>query len=60
MVLFKNIPLNNVIIKKSLRDRDVACTASESCSGGQCHLIHFTILKRFSWPNLACKCTNVT
>ena len=22
--------------------------------GGQCHLTHLTILRRFSWPNLAC------
>ena len=26
-------------------------------SGGQCHLTHLAILGRFSWPNLACMCT---
>ena len=26
---------------------------SNPVSGGQCHLIHLTILKRFSWPSLA-------
>ena len=26
-------------------------------SGGQCHLIHLTILRRFSWPSLAYMCT---
>ena len=44
----------------SLRDREVACSASDRqgsisnpVSGGQCHLIHLTILRRFSWPSLA-------
>ena len=36
----------------SLRDREVA-------SGGQCHLIHLTILRRFSWPSVAYMCTKV-
>ena len=27
---------------------------SNLASGGQCHLIHFTILGRISWPSLAC------
>ena len=26
---------------------------SNPVSGGQCHLIHLTILRRFSWPSLA-------
>ena len=53
----------------NLHDREVACLTSESkgsnfkscvwravsshLCGGQCHLIHLTILKRFSWPSLA-------
>ena len=39
----------------SLRDREVACSASARISnaGGQCHLIHLTIRRRFSWPSLA-------
>ena len=28
-------------------------------SGEQCHLIHLTILRRFSWPSLAYMCTKV-
>ena len=50
--------------------REVACSASdrqesnlESCDWGgggeQCHLIHLTILRRFSWPGLACMCTKM-
>ena len=51
-------PLN---IVGSLRDREVACSASDRQSsnfesGGQCHL---TILRKFSWPSLAYMCTNV-
>ena len=44
----------------SLRDREVRSrpqTArvqiSNPLSGGQCHLIHPTILRMFSWPGLA-------
>ena len=32
---------------------------SNSVSGGQCHLIHFTILTIFFWPSLAHMCTKV-
>ena len=32
---------------------------SNPVSGGQCHLIHLTILRRFSWPSLAYRCTKV-
>ena len=32
---------------------------SNPVSGGQCHLIHLTILRRFSWPSLAYMCTKV-
>ena len=50
----------------SLRDREVACSASDCrarisnpVSGGQCHPNHLTILRRFSWPSLAYMCTKV-
>ena len=53
-------------IVESLRDREVACSASDrQCrisnpvSGGQCHLNHLTIIRRFSWPSLAYMCTKV-
>ena len=32
---------------------------SSPVSGGQCHLNHLTILRRFSWPSLAYMCTKV-
>ena len=32
---------------------------SNPVSGRQYHLIHFTILRRFSWPSLAYMCTKV-
>ena len=32
---------------------------SNPVSGGQCYLTHLFILRRFSWPNLACMCTKV-
>ena len=32
----------------------VKCHISNPVSGGQCHLIYLTILRRFSWPSLAC------
>ena len=44
----------------SLRDREVACSASDHQGTnfeGQCHLLHPTILRRFSWPSLAYMCT---
>ena len=51
-------------IVRSLCDREVVCSASDhqgsnSVSGGQCLLIHLTILMRFVWPSLAYICTNV-
>ena len=55
-----------VSIVGSLGDREVACSASDRqgsnsnpVSGGQCHLNHLTILRRFSWPSLAYMCTKV-
>ena len=32
---------------------------SNTVSGGQCHLNHLTILRRFSWSGLAYMCTKV-
>ena len=61
-------PRVKVSIVGSLRDREVACSASdrqgsnfESCvwRRGQCHLNHLTILRRFSWPCLGYLCTKV-
>ena len=57
-------PRVKVSIVGSLRDREVASSASDRqgpnpVSGGQCHLNHLTILRRFSWPNLAYMCTKV-
>ena len=64
--LFLPHPRVKVSIVGSLRDREVACSASDrqarisnSVSGGQCHLNHLTILRRFSWPSLAYMCTKV-
>ena len=48
--MFLPHPRVKVSIVGSLRDREVAC-------GGQCHLNHLTILRRFSWPSLAYMCT---
>ena len=45
------------IFMGSLRDREVVCAASDArvrllnpVFEGQCHLIHLTIFRRFSWP----------
>ena len=62
--MFLPHPRVKVSIVGSLRDREVACSASEfrisnPVSGEQCHLNHLTILRRFSWPSLAYMCTKV-
>ena len=59
--MFLPHPRVKLSIVESLRDREVACSASDSnpVSGGQCHFIHLTILRRFSWPSLAYMCTKV-
>ena len=51
------------IFRENLRDRELACSASDRqgsnsnpVSGGQCHLIHLTILRRFFQPSLANIC----
>ena len=56
--MFLPHPRVKVSIVGSLRDREVACSASDrqgsnSVSGGQCHLNHLTTLRRFSWPSIA-------
>ena len=50
----------------SLRDPEVArlprtarARRSNPVFGGQCHLIHLTILRKFSWPSLAYMCSKV-
>ena len=63
--MFLPHPRVKVSIVGSLRDREVACSASARArisnpvSGGQCHLNHLTILRSFSWPSLAYVCTKV-
>ena len=64
--MFLPHPRVKVSIVGSLRDREVACSASTArarisnpVSGGQCHLHHLTILRRFSWPSLAYMCKKV-
>ena len=55
-------PRVKLSIVGSLRDREVACSASDRQGPvfeGQCHLIHLIILRRFSWPSLAYMCTKV-
>ena len=47
--MFLPHPLVKLRIVECFRDREVACSASDL----QCHLTHSTILRRFSWPNLA-------
>ena len=35
------------------RPQTARARISKPVSGGHCHLIHITILRRFSWPSLA-------
>ena len=58
--LFLPHPRVKLSIMGSLRDREVACSASdrqganlESCVWRKCHLIHLTIPRGFSWHSLA-------
>ena len=50
----------SVTDKKRTRPRIARARICNLVSGGQCHRIHLTVLKRFSWPSLACMCTKVT
>ena len=53
--MFLPHPRVKISIVGSLRNRARPQTArdriSNPVSGGQCHLIYFTILRRFSWPS---------
>ena len=42
------------------RPQTVSARISNPVSAGQCHLIHLTILRMFSWPSLACICPMVS
>ena len=46
-------------ISHTARPQTARARISNPVSGGQCHLIHLTILRRFSWPSLAYMCTKV-
>ena len=46
-------------VRDCLRPQAARAQISNSVSGGQCHLIHLTILRGFSWPSLAYMCTKV-
>ena len=48
-------------VTERLRARPQTARAriSNPVSGGQCHLIHLIIFRRFSWPSLAYMCTKV-
>ena len=45
--------------RQRARPQTARAPISNHMSGGQCHLIHFTILRRFSWPSSAYMCTKV-
>ena len=55
------IAAGNATFKKGspARPQTARVRISNSVSGGQCHLNHLTILRRFSWPSLAYVCTKV-
>ena len=55
----KNPKYSNNIWKWVARPQTARARVSNSVSGEQCHLIHLTILWRFSWPSLAYMCTKV-
>ena len=54
-------PLVKLSIVGSFCDRELACSDRQGLNfaRGQCHLTHLTILRRFSWPSLACMCIKV-
>ena len=49
----------SVTERQRARPQTARARISNQVSGGQCHLIHLTIFKRFSWLNLAYMCTKV-
>ena len=46
---------DSVLWGASVTETDKA-RISNPVSGRQCHLIHLTIIRKFSWPSLACMC----
>ena len=46
-------------VRTPLLPQTVRARISNPVSGGQYHLIHLTILRRYSWPRLAYMCTKV-
>ena len=43
--------------RQRARPQTARAQISNPVSGGQCHLVYLTILRRFSWPSLAYMCT---
>ena len=43
----------SVTERSRARHQTTRARISNPVSGGQCHLLHLTILRRFSWPSLA-------
>ena len=59
---------NSILWGVSVTEKYMASSASvcqgsnfelNSVSGGQCHLIHLAILRKFFWPSLAYMCAKV-
>ena len=50
----------SVVERYRARPQTARAQISNSVSGGLCHLIHLTILRRFSWSGIAYMCTKVT
>ena len=59
LVLPVSIVGASVTEKWRARPQTARARISYPVSGGQCHLNHLTILRRFSWPSLAYMCTKV-
>ena len=57
---------NSILWGASATDRErslpqtTRARISNYVSGGQCHIIHIIILRRFTWPSLAYMCTKMT
>ena len=45
--------------RQRARPQTASARVSNPVSGGQRHLIHLTILSKFSWPSLTYMCTNL-
>ena len=57
----KDIILWGISVTESWRARlhTTGAQMANPVSGGQCHLIHLTVLRRLPWPSLAYMCTKV-